>query len=246
MKDKLRIGNEFTTNEGYKVEIIEYINSNNCTIKFETGLIMREVRYCSLQLGKIKNPFHRSVFGVGYLGIGKYKSSINHKEVPAYSSWRRMLERCYDPKYHKRKRTYIGCEVHPDWHNYQVFAEWYYENNIKDFQLDKDILVKGNKIYGPDTCCFVPLEINTLLVRHSKCRGAYPIGVGQYRDRFKAVISKKNKDIGLGIFETIELAFMAYKREKEGYIREVADKWKHLITPKVYDALINYEVEITD
>ena len=87
------------------------------------------------------------------------------------------------------------------------------------FHLDKDILVKGNKLYSEDTCSFVPAEINTLFCKANKTRGRY---------------------------NTIEEAFLAYKQAKEAYIKELANKWKDVIDPRVYEALMDYQVEITD
>ena len=50
----------------------------------------------------------------------------------------------------------------------------------------------------------------------------------------------------LGTFNTLEEAFYVYKREKEKYIKEVADKWKDHIDIRVYEALMNYEISIDD
>ena len=48
----------------------------------------------------------------------------------------------------------------------------------------------------------------------------------------------------LGRFDTPEEAFQAYKQVKESYIKEVAEKWKGDIDPRVYEALMNWTVEI--
>ena len=36
------------------------------------------------------------------------------------------------------------------------------------------------------------------------------------------------------------------KIARESYVKEVANKWKDQIDPRVYEALMNYQVEITD
>ena len=116
------------------------------------------------------------------------------------------------------------------------------------FQLDKDILVKGNKVYSEDTCCFVPAEINYLIIKANRIRGKYPIGI--YEDKqagkFKVRISVGGKQKHIGRYYCEKEAFYAYKQAKEAYIKEVAEKWKDKIDPKVYDALMQYDVEITD
>ena len=138
------------------------------------------------------------------------------------------------------------CTVDERWHNFQNFAEWYYDNYIEGYHLDKDILFKGNKIYSPETCCFVPQEINKLFTKRQSKRGDYPIGVISNKKRFISIFTKEKKIFYLGSFATPEEAFIAYKTEKENRIKEIANKWKGLISDKVYQALINYQVEITD
>ena len=184
-----------------------------------------------------------SILGIGILGIGKYNSK--HK---FYEIWRGILKRCYCESTQKRQPTYIGCSVDEKWLNFQNFAEWCEQNYIDGFVLDKDILFKGNKIYGPDTCCFVPNEINLLFTKSNKKRGNFPIGVSyqKLRNNFRASIRKNNKQINLGDFKTPEEAFLKYKFWKESYIKDSAEEWKNIINPILYNTLINYKVEITD
>ena len=114
----------------------------------------------------------------------------------------------------------------------------------RPFALDKDILIKENKVYSEDTCCFVPQEINALFVKRDKLRGEYPIGVSFHKSRGMLRATLNNKH--LGYFNTVEQAFQVYKQAKEDYIKEVANKWKDQIDPRVYDALVSYQVEITN
>ena len=133
--------------------------------------------------------------------------------------------------------------------NIDSFANWFYDetNGYKEgYQLDKDILKKGNKIYSPETCCFVPQEINTLLVKNDSKRGNLLIGVRKNGNGFQARLNINGDTKIIGTYSTQEQAFLVYKEEKESYIKYLADKIKDNISPKVYNALINYIVEITD
>lgn len=246
-KVKNRVGEKHVTKEGYTIEIIEYFKWGDCTIRFEDGTIIKNKVHQAIKNGSIKNPLHKSVLGVGYFGIGKY-SYKNHPKI--YTTWNSMLFRCHNENYQKRQPTYVGCLVVEEWHNFQNFAKWYEENfkpYMEDWHLDKDILFRGNKTYSPETCCFVPQEINSLFTKRQNDRGKSPIGVTKLGNRFTAKLSVNNKDRGyLGLFKTPEEAFQAYKTEKEKYIKEVVNKWKDQITREVYQALINYQVEITD
>lgn len=241
------IGKKYSTNEGYEIEIIEYFDSNNCTIKFDDGFIRSNVKYDLIRKGKIKNRSHFSKMGNFFMGNGIYKSSIKNKLVNSYQVWDKMIKRCYDNGTHLRQPTYIECSIVEEWHNYQNFAKWYEDNYVEGFELDKDILVKGNKVYGPNTCCFVPKYINTLFTKSNTRRGEYPIGIWKYKNnKVRVGININNKTTHLGIFDTLEDAFLCYKLNKEKQIQETILSFKEILPEKVYNALYNYKVEITD
>ena len=163
-------------------------------------------------------------------------------KTEAYNKWQQMIKRCGNPKY----PTYLDCTICDEWHTFSNYEKWHNEHYIEGFALDKDILVKGNREYAPDKCSFVPQEINSLFVKCEKTRGKYPIGVNKNkRGGFSSQIYMGRKKY-LGYFKTQEEAFQAYKKAKEDWIKEVANKWKDQLEPKMYDALMKYEVEITD
>lgn len=168
-----------------------------------------------------------------------------------------MLNRCYYEKLHEKRPTYIGCTVSEEWHNFQNFAKWYYENYYEIegevMCLDKDILCKGNKIYSLETCVFAPQTINLLFVKKQNVRGESPIGTsstenGKYRVRCHMINPETSKSKGeyLGVYDTQEKAFEAYKYYKEKNIKEVADYYKDKIPQKLYNGMYAYEVEIDD
>jgi len=225
--------------EGLKMTIVFSKGSRNINVEFENGYVAKNRTYNDFKKGEIKNKLHPSVYKIGYEGVGIYSSK---KHPTPYTKWTDLLKRCYSKSTQERQPTYKGCSVDERWYNFQNFAEWFENNYIKGWHLDKDILMKGNKIYSPETCCFVPQEINSLFTKGESCRGDYPIGVTKVGKKFKAVL----KGLGLGTFDTPKEAFQAYKTAKEAYIKEVADKWKLIITPEVYEAMYNYQVEITD
>lgn len=183
----------------------------------------------------------------GTIGKGKHKSIINGKQNKAYTVWSGIIRRCYSKKSHKRQPTYIGCSIDENWLDFQVFADWYEKFAIDNYCLDKDILIKGNKLYSPDTCTFIPQEINKLLGNCKKIRGVYPIGVGKYKNgTYRASLRINGDQKHLGVFTTIVDAFKSYKIAKENEVKRVAIINKDNITEACYKALINYTVEITD
>ncbi len=236
-----RTGEEHINNQGCKFTIIEYFTRKNCTVQFDDGIIVSNVNYSNITAGAVTNPNHRSVYGIGYLGIGCYNGSTHPK---AKNKWNSMFTRCYGERY--KRPTYVDCYVTEEWHNFQVFAEWF-ENNYKEgYHLDKDLLVKNNRIYSPKTCVFVPQVINNLLTIRVNLRGIYPIGVSKNGDKFLAQINMWGKPIDLELSDTPEEAFIVYKTAKEQYIKEVAEEWKGRIDIRAYEAMHNYIVEITD
>jgi hypothetical protein len=236
----------FITKQDYKVTIVEYVDKNNVYIKFENSFIMK-VRLSNLKRGSVKNPYHKEIFGVGYFGYGDHISSDKGNTNKQYRTWYNLLLRCYSEKTQEKQPTYKGCSVVEEWHNFQNFAQWFENNYIDGWQLDKDILIKGNKVYSPEACCFVPQEINTLFIKNNINRGSCPIGVVKEGNKYKAYLKIGNGiQKYLGLYKTIEEAFQAYKEAKEIYIKEIANKWKSLILDEVYQAMCAYQVEITD
>lgn len=140
--------------------------------------------------------------------------------------------------------------------SFEAFRDWAVQQigfGEEGFELDKDILVKGNRVYGPDTCVFVPLEVNSLFAGCYKAqrRGPYPIGVtfNKGSGSFVAQMSSrqdKGLDKYLGSFPTVEEAFACYKQAKEAKIKRLADKWRNQIDQRAYVALMTRTVEWDD
>ena len=198
-----------------------------------------------------KNLYEATVYGVGFMGEGPYKSKVNGKSTREYNIWHSMMDRCYNEKHSDRYPTYKDCTVCEEWHNFQTFCSWF-DNNFREIPgekmaLDKDILIKGNKVYGPDTCVFVPKKINSLFVKSDASRSDLPIGVQQVKSgKYQASVSINGKDKKLGRFNTKEEAFEMYKKAKEQHIKDVAEQYKDRIPKSLYDAMYNYEVDMYD
>lgn len=196
------------------------------------------------------------VYGVG---VNDWHTTISNgggKHIPEYKMWSRMLERSLSSKWKVSNPTYKDVSVDSRWYSMSKFIEDVstlvgYEQAINDsWHLDKDLLVKGNKVYSLETCCFIPIEINSLMVLHRSSRGKYPSGVHyskrQTKQPFSANIIINGVSKYLGSYVTPEEAFYVYKEAKEQHIKAVANKWKDNIDPRAYEALMNYQVEITD
>lgn len=202
------------------------------------------MEYSAIKKGRVKNPLRKTLFGVGYYGIGQHKSwdNANKRNFDVYICWKGMMERGYCPKRKITNPSYKEATVCEEWHNFQNFAEWYEANYITGWYLDKDILEDGNKIYCPKLCAFVPREINNTFSFRYKNKLELPPGVSLNNGRYLAAVSNGSKVIHIGSFETVESAFFTYCKSKEVIIRELAEEWKLLLDERVYEAMINFRL----
>jgi len=183
--------------------------------------------------------------GIGYRG----SENVDCTAEP-YLKWHDMINRCYNDSFHERQPQYKGCTVCEEWLNYSNFKVWYDQNKIPgmSLDLDKDILFKGNRVYSPETVAFVPHAINTLFLSKKADRGDFPIGVSYEKDKgkYRAEMSFMGRRIKLGTFDTAESAFARYKEYKEDFIKDMAGQYKDKIPYKVYEAMMNWKIEIDD
>lgn len=253
----LKIGEENYNKQGCLMRIVEYNNTSSLTIEFQDEFKFRKkTTYTLFKSGSILNPFHKSVYNIGIVG-NKYPIKIDGKTTKEYYTWSNMLKRCYSENVKKIRPTYKNVTCCEEWLYYPNFYEWLHsQENFDEWKeeergaLDKDILIKGNKHYSPTTCCLVPDVINSLLVKCDSVRGELPIGVfyDNTQNVYVAQCCENAEGNYIGSYSTCENAFNAYKKYKENVIKKTATREFNngTITKKCYDALLKYEVEITD
>lgn len=236
----------YETKQGCSFKIVSTNGCNDNVIEFSDKFKTRlKVSNVQIKRGNISNPNHPVVFGVGYCGQGVHKSKENSKLTKDYNVWFKMIKRCYEGE----DVAYENCTVCEEWLNFQNFAEWYKQqpnSSEPDFEIDKDILVKGNQIYCPDFCRIVPKEVNLLIKGRYRKRSDLPVGVIKHGCGYIAQATLKdineNESKCLGYFKTIDEAFAKYKEQKELYIKHVANKWKDSLSNDIYDSLMKLEV----
>lgn len=178
------------------------------------------------------------IFGVGINDSGLSASAAFHSIKP-FQVWYGMMQRCYSDAWQKKYPTYIGCSVSQEWHRYSDFLQWYSAQTIgTGYQLDKDLLRFGNKIYGPSLCVMVPQHINKFVVDCAACRGDLPLGVTRSGSKFKSQVHIDHKLVYLGQFSTPEAAQQAYMNAKRGVVVSMKPELD-AIHPDLYQALID-------
>lgn len=162
--------------------------------------------------------------GVGICDAVEDPAISGEMHAYAYNAWTAMLRRCYSPVVHAKQPTYVGCTVCPEWLHFSAFRAWFVQNYKPGYQLDKDILMPGNKIYAPDRCVLVPKYINTILLDSAAARGAYPVGVhwNTGHQKFSSRCSLRGRRISLGYFDTPEEAAAMYRVRKAAIVKQVA------------------------
>ena len=141
---------------------------------------------------------------------------------PFYEIWKGLLLRCYSESYLLRYPSYVGTTVDKDWHLFSNFKEWMSAQDWKGKQLDKDILVPGNKVYSATTCIFVSRQINMLL-SNAKGKSDLPVGVTlRPSGRYTAAYSHEDKKITIGTYDTKTDAAIAYLTAKASLIERIA------------------------
>jgi len=240
----MEVGDIYKTNNYGELIITEIINCKNIYVEFIQTKFKAKFTKVNIEKGEVRDLLYPKVYGVGYIGVGSYRSK--HR---SYMAWHNMLARCYSEEYQRRYPTYNGVFVAEEWHNFQNFAKWY-DNEIINlcrcctYHVDKDL--SKQKFYSEDTCNLLPQEINNLFVYRDKKRGEYLIGVslikstGQFRSSSSCGRASKN----LGHFSTENSAYEAYKAYKENLISEKAKKAysENKISEKAYNSLMQYEV----
>lgn len=250
---KDRVGEINYNTFGSKMIITKYNGCNDIVIYFpEYNWYYYDGKYHHFKEGNIKCPYERRWLDKGYIGEGEYNYNSD-----SFKYWIGILKRVYDNNEHLRHPSYNNVELYEPWHCFQEYGYWHKENyytiNGEIMELDKDILFKGNKIYSPSTCIYVPHRINSLFTKSDSARGDYPIGVTYHKRDcvYESKLSYLNKygkkdRIYLGRFNNPLEAFLSYKQAKETLIKQVADEYRPYIPKELYEAMYKWKVDIND
>lgn len=160
------------------------------------------------------------IYGVG-INDYEYPVKIKGKHIPEYLVWRSMISRCYNTNYHKSK-NYENHTVCEEWLSFSNFKKWMDTKDWVGKQLDKDLLIENNLIYGTDTCVFISSALNKFITTKHNYRGECPLGVTRQNDgnNFVATVSVNSNNVYLGSFRTMYEAHCAWRNEKMKLLNE--------------------------
>lgn len=244
----IKVGEKFLLNTGEVVEVIKYVGAvKGVTVRFEEGNTV----VCSskeLRAGYVKNPLRNSVLGKACIGEGAYDARSLE-----YRHWMHMLQRVYLPELHIKHPNYSDAAICTDWHNFQNFAQWCqiadgFSKTCEDgrvFCLDRDLLYPNNKLYSPETCCFIPNCINVGLEgrKRSKTSGL-PTGVFWHKatNGYIVSVSSGSNQQHIGCFRDLTQAKFEYNKAKTDILVELAQKYRWQISEAAYQALNSVDI----
>ena len=223
--------------------VVDYVSDVDVTIKFKgTGFSYHTSIGC-LKKNNVVDRYYPSLYGVGYIGC---TFGSLPKDKGGYYCWSNMISRCYNPE-DNMYSCYgaVGATVCDSWHNLQNFLIFYGENlpETEGFQLDKDVLSEGNKVYSPETCVFIPYILNAQF-KSKVGGGSLPRGVYLNKKtlKYEANLQVERKHIRLGSFSTQEEASTCYRVAKKAYVDKLASSLlnKGLISERVFVAVLNH------
>lgn len=250
------VGEENINYQGCLMKIVRYNGFKDVLVEFQD--IYKDkthTRYDDFLKGRVQNHYYPDTFGIGISGR---QIKFNDKSLPnkEYRTWFNVLQRCYDKDFKDKHPTYMNATCCEEWLLYDNFYEWIHSQDnfnqwsiLKRSSIDKDILVKGNKIYSPDTCCLVTDRVNILFTKRDSERGDCPIGVSKHNNKFRAQFTMNGKHISFPVRDNpSDCFYLDYKPFKENLIKQVAEEElkNGNITKVCYEAMMKYEVEITD
>lgn len=229
------------------MKIIEYNSYSDIIVQFQDEhKDIVHTQYSSFKAGEVKNYYYPSICGIGYLG--KERLIAKNPEIrECYDVWRQMLNRCYNMNTQTKHKSYKDCYVCEEWHNFSNFKEWYYKHKYKcnsnyRLELDKDILVKNNKIYSPDTCILVPNCINGFFISLNKPR-IKEIKNKHKQNKFQLMISIHNNSKFFGTYNTKSEAEEKYYVFKKQILIDLCNECKSFMPDEIYKLLINYNIK---
>lgn len=226
--EDFKVGNIYKSNTFGDMEVIENNGSRDVTVRFlNTGSVVKNLQRGNVIRGAAVDFMAPSVLGIGIVGTQEEVS-----KTVAYKYWAGMITRCYSEDYHKTRETYRGCSVAKEWHYFPNFRKWFNDNYVDGYHLDKDLLNQGNKVYSPETCCFIPPEVNSYIVERGSIRDGCEMGVSKRRKKGSMKYNGIYNVVSVGVYllrtTDLELANSRYKEFKKLVFEEIADKYESL------------------
>lgn len=236
------VGDEYFSNRFGVFKVIAYHGCNAVDVQFSDGTIVQSTTG-NIRSGRVRNPNHRMLYNVGYIGVGDYRPSLNSVNTREYNTWNNMFDRVYSETEIRKDPRRLHSKVWEGWHCYQDFAAWCNKQPSWEkysWALDKDLLVKGNVDYTPEVCCFIPNRLNTIISKPFISENIHMLSDG-YAVQSRDMAGKNRLLRG---FKSKDQLIDTCKTQKESIVRAIASEYKNYFPERVYQTLMAWELEV--
>lgn len=246
-------GNVYPTTKGGDVIVLDYVRDTHILIEFMDEYKHQVVTGTTALLrGLIHNPYARTFYGVGCMGVGPISTNPKSPMYKAYKAWDSMMARCHSNTHKTRHPSTTNSNCCTEWLNCQTFGSWYTSQKGWEqagWQVDKDLMGDGQRTYSPETCVIIPPIINTalrFLNQGTRNKSGNPHGVA-YLEKSGYYITdckeygKQGKPKTM-YFRNERDAFFWFKEKKEAYLKAMAIDHKDRIEERAFNKLITLEV----
>lgn len=245
MSELVKVGETYPNGKG-TITVLEYVKAIEILVRHndEYGHEMW-TQADRIRKGNVRNPFDKHEIGTIFTGYGYCHKLDKNLRNDIYSVWKGVAQRTLTDNIRgKGRNSYLDVTLCSEWYNFQNFCKFVVENGYyrRGYHLDKDLLVRGNKIYKAENCCFLPQVLNGVISIVYETDNGLLVGVNIKNSCYEAAISYRGKRKRLGKYDTPEEASTAYVLAKEAYVKELAQEWKDRIEPRAYQALMDWTV----
>lgn len=211
----------------YAVKFLKDFPEDSCII----------VASYNIDKGNFRNPFKRSILN-NIISLGNHKNYNlgkygKKKRKYLYDMYRDLVRRIITPNGKNEVDCYLEVSLDERWNTYEKFLDWVFgdpDNNFHWFyQIDKDLLDQRSKVYGPDTCIFLPQQLNKALSIGKNINTS--IAQGVHKMNKSRETSNPYRSAILISFLNIRHQFRSTMSESESFLKYAAAK--HYIL-KVY------------
>jgi hypothetical protein len=221
---KKRIGEIFYHPKYGEYSIIAYTNCEEVKIRFKNTGYEYITSYNHIQNLEVRDRFFKGKYD-NYVGVGDV-------DRDAYRTWYNMIHRCNNQK------GYKDVSICDEWSDFSNFLKWYNNQYKEDgWHLDKDILSNNGRVYSPQTCCFLPPDLNTFFEKFKKAKG---FSYSKRYKKYESYCRDRGKYVHLGLFQTAAEARIAYLDYKRNLLEELVKPYLNKISVELYNAMKRY------
>lgn len=237
------IGGAYLSKTSGIFKVVEKLPPKQLKVRFVESGYEKVYYFTNVKTGTLKDPFYRSVLGIGYMGIGPYSSYDSDRKTHSrsYVTWRNMLHRLSPGVC----EPYSDCSVSEEWKCYQIFAEWY-ENqpgsNLDGWEIEKDFLKPNNRVYCAENCCLLPKAINNFIRSNKHLRHGLPIGVNVVKSGgYRAVVSSKHGHVKGPTRKEVEIAAEDYFEIKLKMLKDFSSNLVKQENPSLHEFIMSID-----